>query len=167
MKPATKESMIRKKEHLKRIVKDQGIRPGLTYLNSLTVHRFSALYRFNGETLKNLFFFDRHNPSQESLPDIPVLASYCVFVRSSGTQFCVEDATKDERVASHPKRIEVQSYCGVPLLDRFGKMFGTMCHFDIAPNQAVTAEDIELMEQMGSLLEDEIEGLASTITKSA
>lgn len=146
--------MMSKKENLRRIVNEGGIRAGLIYLNGLTNFRFSAVYRFENKTLKNLFFFDRQNPREERLSDIPVMASYCVFVRNSGTQFCLENSLKDERVADHPKRTEVKSYCGVPLLDQFGKMFGTICHFDLLPNQAVTAEDIDLMEEMGSLLEE-------------
>lgn len=156
MSLANEESAIRRKDELRRIVQDQGIRAGLIYLNRLTTHRFSALYRFDGNMLKNLFFHDKENPAQESAPEIPVLASYCVFVRDSGRQFSVENSIIDERVADHPKKLEIKSYCGVPLLDRFGRMLGTMCHFDVEPNRATSPEDIELMEEMANLVEEKL-----------
>ncbi len=126
------------------------------YLNQQSAHRFSALYRFEDKMLRNLYFFDRQNPAVSSMPEIPVLASYCVFVRDSGRKFCVEQANEDARVAGHPKRLEIQAYCGVPLLDRYGKMFGTVCHFDVDPRQTETA-DIELMEHLADVLQDRVD----------
>lgn len=126
------------------------------YLNQQSSHRFSALYRFDDKMLKNLYLFDRENPAVNSMSEIPVLASYCVFVRDSGRKFCVEHAKEDTRVAGHPKRLEIQAYCGVPLLDRYGKMFGTVCHFDVDPRQTETA-DIELMEHLADVLQDRVD----------
>ena len=114
----------------------------------MTEHRFTALYRFDKDSLHNLYFFDRENPAQTSTPDIPVMASYCVFVRNSGHVFSTPDALQDERVRGHPKRHEVQSYVGVPLLDQDGKMFGSVCHFDIRP-VAISDESVHLLEEIG------------------
>lgn len=50
--------------------------PHLIFLNGLTEHWFSSLYRFDADTLKNLYFYDRENPTLESSPDVPVIASY-------------------------------------------------------------------------------------------
>ena len=71
---------------MKLILKDKGVRELLIFLNRLTAHRFTALYRFNDETLENLYFFDRQHPEMLSTPEIPVLASYCVFVRNSAAR---------------------------------------------------------------------------------
>ena len=38
----------------------------------------------------------------------------------------------DSRVEGHPKRRRHQCYYGIPLLDREGKMLGTVRHFGIA-----------------------------------
>src|SRR3954447_20362354 len=91
-----------------------GVRGAVAFLNSLTGHRFTSLYRFDGDTLRNITFFDRENPDIQTCDDIPVDASYCVFVRDSGAAFMVPDAGRDERVRNHPKRATVQFYCGVP-----------------------------------------------------
>ena len=129
-----------------------GVRGAVTYLNSLTEHRFTSLYRFDGPTLRNITFFDRENPTVESCDDIPVEASYCVFVRDLATSFMVDDAMRDARVSNHPKKATVQSYCGVPLLDRNGKMFGSICHFDFEP-RSISDRDVELLEYMARLLQ--------------
>ena len=136
---------------LKTIVDRQGVRAALIYLNGLTEHRFSAMYLFDKETLVNLYFYDRENPSQWSTPDIPVLASYCVFVRDSRDTFVIHDALQDNRVHEHPKQKTVQAYCGVPLLDENGNMFGTICHFNLEPIPLSPA-NIELMEAVAPML---------------
>lgn len=136
---------------LRKIMAKDGIRAGLIFLNSLTPHRFTALYRFDNETLKNLYFFDRENPENEFCDEIPVMASYCVFVRKSGKKFITQDSLHDERVNGHPKQQEVQSYCGVPLIDEQGNMFGTICHFDFRPIP-IGECNIALMEAIASFL---------------
>ena len=133
-----------------------GVRGALAFLNSLTPHRFTSLYRFDGPTLRNITFFDRENPNVETCDDIPVEASYCVFVRDLSANFVVQDAGRDERVRNHPKQSTVQCYCGVPLLDRAGKMFGSICHFDFKPGR-ISDRDVELLEYMARLLQNEFE----------
>ena len=135
---------------------DGGLRAAIAFLNSLTDHRFTSVYRFDGGTLRNITFFDRENPSLERCEDIPVEASYCVFVRDLATSFVVQDSEGDERVRDHAKRTTVQSYCGVPLLDRDGKMFGSICHFDLKPGR-VDDRDVELLEYMARLLQPHFE----------
>jgi GAF domain-containing protein len=136
---------------IKSIIGSDGPRAVLTYLNGLTDHRFTALYRFDVEQLRNVYFFDRDRPQVETCPDIPVMASYCVFVRSSNNTFVTLDSMVDERVAGHPKRLEVRSYCGVPLVNEDGRAFGTICHFDARP-LSISDQNVELMEAIAPLL---------------
>lgn len=138
-------------QQLKQVVTRDGVRAALGYLNQVAGVRYSALYRFDDVTLHNLYFVDRDDPSVESTADIPVLASYRVFVRESGRRFTVDDSRSDERLGNHPKRRQIRSYCGVPLVDASGRVFGTVCHFDPEPVN-VRAEDIELLEALAPLL---------------
>jgi GAF domain-containing protein len=139
---------------LKTIVRNEGLRAALIFLNRLTEHRFSALYEFENETLRNLYFYDRENPEIESIDEIPVTASYCVFLRDTGRLFHTSDALRDGRVRTHPQREKVQAYCGVPVLDAKGKLFGSICHFDLTP-RIIADEDVNLMEAVAFLLRDE------------
>ncbi len=139
-------------QELKATLADRGVRGAVAFLNSLTPHRFTSLYRFDGPTLRNVTFFDRENPDVQECPDIPVEASYCVFVRDLGAPFEVEHAQQDDRVTHHPKRQTVQRYCGVPLLDADGRMFGSICHFDFEPGR-VAERDVDLLEHLARLLQ--------------
>src|SRR3712207_5728279 len=87
---------------LKTILRNEGVRPALIFLNGLTEHRFSALYQFKNDQLHNLYFYDREYPEVESTDEIPVTASYCVFLRDTGALFHTSDALRDTRVRSHP-----------------------------------------------------------------
>lgn len=131
-----------------------GTRAVLQYLNSLTAHRFTALYRFDDDMLQNLYFFDRNQPDMQTCPTIPVMASYCIFVRTRRQTFVTLDSLEDERVSGHCKRFEVRSYCGVPLVDENGQMFGTICHFDVQP-LPISNENVALMEAVAQLLKGE------------
>ena len=128
-----------------------GPRAALAYLNSRTPHRFTAMYRFDDKTLRNLVFYDAQNPAQDRTDDIPVLASYCVFVRDNGGAFATGHAAHDDRLGAHPKRSVLQAYCGVPLRDEEGTMFGTICHFDFEPMD-MAATEVELMEAVAPML---------------
>ena len=139
---------------LKTILRNEGVRPALIFLNGLTQHRFSALYEFQDEQLRNLYFYDREYPDVESTDEIPVTSSYCVFLRNTGGLFHTSDALRDRRVRSHPKREQIQSYCGVPVLDAGGKLFGSICHFDLQP-RVISDQDVDLMEAVALLLRDE------------
>lgn len=141
---------------LKEVFANGGPRAAIAFLNSLTAHRFTSLYRFDGEMLRNITFYDRERPDSDSCEDIPVMASYCVFVRDSGAMFTTVEAQHDDRVRNHPKQSTVQAYCGVPLLNREGKLFGTICHFDFKPRR-IADLDVELLEYMARLLQGHFE----------
>lgn len=138
-------------QHLKAVLRTGDLRGAAMYLNSLTAHRFTSIFRFDGPTLRNLALFDRQNPTQAHCPDIPVLASYCVFVRDGECTFAIDDSHADDRLGDHPKRRGIRAYVGVPLLDEDGRMYGTVCHFDTEP-RAISDENVALMEALAPLL---------------
>lgn len=144
-------------ERLRRSVQDGGIRGGLRYLNSLTEHRYSALYRFEGEVSSALFFYDRENPDVASADAVPLSASYCVFVRDEARAVAIDDALSDaaerrERLAPGKPRETVRSYCGVPLLGMNGAVIGSICHFDLVPRPPVGVRHVELMQRLARML---------------
>jgi GAF domain-containing protein len=94
-----------------------------------------------------------------SSPALEVRDSYCVFVRDTRQSFTVEDAPRDDRVAGHPKQQTVRSYCGIPLMDRDGNLFGTICHFDYDAVQ-FTADDANLLDYAAPLI---VRAVATTV----
>lgn len=128
------------------------VREAVIYLNGQSGHRFTSLFRFDGETLRNVEFFDRERPDQTRIDDIPVMASYCVFLRDTGGTFSTPESLEDDRLHGHPKRMQVRAYCGVPLVDDRGRMFGSVCHFDFEP-VPTRPIDIELLEAVAPALQ--------------
>jgi GAF domain-containing protein len=148
---------------LRATLRREGLRGLVIHLNGLTQYRFTSLYRFDKDQLQNLCFYDRESPAQHSTPSIPVMASYCVFVRDSAQPFHTPDSLQDECLTGHPKQQAVRSYCGVPLVGEDGRMLGTICHFDLVP-RVRGVHDLELLEAVATLLN---EWFAETFSKAA
>lgn len=129
------------------------LRGALRFLNDQTPHRFTGLYVFEDPTLSNLQIIDKQDPDSESLPDVPVTATYCAFTRSTGGPLAIRDARREDRWTDHPARDEIISYCGVPLVDDQGAIFGTICHYDYGPVE-ISPENVELLEAVSALLID-------------
>lgn len=136
---------------LREVLHSQGVDAALGYISDRSTHRFAGIYRFDAATLRTRHFVDRDNPRAEPPADIPILSSYCVFVRESGNPFAVEDSHTDPRVDGHPKQSQLRSYCGVPLLDEHGAMYGTACVYDLVPRD-VSPLELALLEALGPLL---------------
>lgn len=133
------------------ILGTEGVRPALHYLNGQSAHRFTAVFRFEGGTLRNLHMIDREDHTVERCADQPVLDSYCIYVRRTAEKFITGDSTRDDRVSGHPKQNVVQSYCGIPLMEEDGTLFGTICHFDFEP-VPFGDDEVLLLEDVTPLL---------------
>jgi GAF domain-containing protein len=116
-------------------VETAGLWTALRALNAQTPYRYSAVFRFEGEDLRNVCLVDRQDQAVRTCPDQPIGDSYCIYVQRSGRSFDVADSMADARVAGHPKREAFHSYYGVPLLAADGRLLGTVCHFDTAAVQ--------------------------------
>jgi GAF domain-containing protein len=107
-----------------------GLWAGMRWLNAMSRYRFTAVFAFDGDLLRNLCLVDKEDTNVKSCADQPITESYCIFIQRSGEPFSVRHALKDERVVGHPKQRSYQCYYGIPLLGRDGKLLGTVCHFD-------------------------------------
>jgi GAF domain-containing protein len=145
------EPFLEASDKLADLLARQDVRGALRYLNGLTSFRFTALYRFDNDLLRNRCFIDRMNPDVDSSEDIPIDASYCIYVRQNQGPFLLADSLRDERVRGHRKQPTVRSYCGVPLIDAQGWMYGSVCHFDFEPHP-FQETDVLLLEEVAQLL---------------
>ena len=136
---------------LGQILSSQGLHEALRFLNSRTAHRFSALYRFDSPTLRNIALFDSDSPDVKKGDDAPMAETYCSIVGQLSRSFTTEDTRRDDRLRIHPARNTVISYCGVLLRDAEGRPFGTLCHFDLVPCE-VPIREMPLMEAAAPLL---------------
>jgi hypothetical protein len=134
-------------EKFRAILKSDGLRAAIRWLNQGVPYRFTAIFAFDGDMLRNLCLVDKEDELVTTCADLPITESYCIYVRSSMRPFGVEESRKDKRVEGHPKRSSLQCYYGIPLFSREGDLLGTVCHFDIEPIRvtddiAITLDDV-------------------------
>jgi GAF domain-containing protein len=118
---------------------DADLWTALRELNAQIPYRYSAVFRFAGDDLRNVCLVDKRDPDVRRGPDQPITDSYCIFIKRSGKEFATEDSQRDARVEEHPKREAFHSYYGIPLIGRDGTLLGTVCHFDADPVRVTEA----------------------------
>ena len=133
------------------VLQSTGVLGALAYLNSRTPHRFTGIFRYDGEQLVNLFIYDRENSKAELWAPFPKDNSYCGVVHDTEASFVVANSKTDARVNNHPASARIASYCGVPLQNSDGSLFGSLCHFDFKP-QAFADLDLPFLIAVGERL---------------
>lgn len=120
--------------HLEQRIAKRDLRGALALLNATAGFRYTSAFRFDEGNLTSVWTYDREAASADGFPlTVTVDDSYCCYVRDSKAPFVVTEASRDERVATHPKRFELQAYCGVPILREDASLFGSLCHYDQSP----------------------------------
>lgn len=133
-------------EQLRFALQASGIDGGLEFLNQGIPHRYTALYRLHNSTLTNVGLFDKAGEVRaEYLAEIPLESSFCQFVLRDGF-FASPNTGEDRRVDGHVYQGKLMAYHGVPVRDRHGELFGTLCHFDMVQCD-ISSDSFELMQQ--------------------
>lgn len=128
-----------------------GVHAALAVLNKGTDHRFTGVYRFDGEMLRNVCLFDRQNPTSVVGDDAPLRETYCSIVGRGRVSFVSANTVDDARLTEHPARLSVQSYCGVLLRNADATPFGSLCHFDLLPVEPLD-DALDLLEGVAPLI---------------
>ncbi|MBW3130578.1 GAF domain-containing protein [Hymenobacter profundi] len=137
------------------VMQQQGLHAALEYLNSRTPHRYTGLFRFDGEVLRNEALFDRYQPAMRRGDDVPMAVTYCSLVGRQQAPLEITDATIDSHVLGLIDT-PVISYCGVLVRDAQGQPFGTLCHYDMQRCQERTT-DQPLLEAAAKLLYQQLQ----------
>jgi GAF domain-containing protein len=138
-------------QEFKARLRSDGLWTAMKWLNQSAPYRFTAVFAFEGDSLRNVCLVDKKNPDITSCSDQPIADSYCVYIHLSGERFDVEHAILDKRVEGHPKQRTFQCYYGIPLFGRDGRVIGTVCHFDTEPVR-VTEDCASALDDVGSLI---------------
>lgn len=131
------------------LLQAQGVHAALEYLNRRTPHRYTGIFRFDGDTLRNEALFDRYQPDLKRGDDVPMAVTYCSLVGREQAPLEILDAASDPR--AQEIQTPVISYCGVLIRDDEGNPFGSLCHYDTQRCQVRTT-DMPLLEAAGALL---------------
>jgi hypothetical protein len=124
----------------------------LAYLNDGVPHRFTAVYRFAGPLLHNVFLHDKAGRIRpDFLAVVPFSRSFCQFVVKDHA-FRTDNSVADPRLVGHALRGIVISYHSVPVLDPDSQeLWGTLSHFDMR-RLPLPDEEFELLQGTASLL---------------
>lgn len=130
----------------------------LRFLNARTRFRFTGVYRVEPPLLRNVYLYDRENPTLNVSGDVSRLDdTFCALVWREDRPFATPDAPEDERLVSHSARERVQSYCGVPIRLASGCVSGTLCHFDVRP-RLLPPSELEVLQLVASRFGDRLTG---------
>ncbi|GAC1537810.1 MAG: hypothetical protein NVS2B4_17900 [Ramlibacter sp.] len=124
---------------LAHVLTRDGLHSALKLLNGRTAFRFTGVYSFDGDILRNVGLFDRWAPDRLEGADAPIGQTFCAITAKLNDALVVSDGRRDPR---HPwmQGNSVVSYCGVPIRAESGQAIGTLCHFDDQPCQSQGAE---------------------------
>ncbi|TPE43446.1 hypothetical protein [Pontibacter mangrovi] len=140
-------------QEFKEALGSAGIHGALRYLSHRTPHRFTGIYRYDGEMLRNVAIFDKYDPALKKGEDAPMKATYCSLLQVRQA-LEIMDATEDERVKGLVVT-PVTSYYGVLMRDAHGRPFGSLCHFDMKRCQE-RLNDFPLLEAAAKVLYDHL-----------
>ncbi len=143
--------MIGITEKFKKTLEAGGLEAAMRWLNDRVPYRYTAIFAFEGEMLRNICLIDKENSNITNCSDQPITESYCMYIHRSGERFDVEHASLDKRVEGHPKQRSFQCYYGIPLFGAEGKMLGTVCHFDSMPVR-ITEAVAEALDDLAPLI---------------
>ena len=138
-------------EDLRAALSHGGPAAALEYLNKGVPHRYTAIYRFDGELLRNVFLCDKlEQVRPDFLLAVPFRHSFCQFVLRDQA-FRTEDSRRDKRLDGNPSQGVVISYHSVPLTTDDGSLWGTLSHFDMQ-SLALSDDQFRLLESAARLL---------------
>lgn len=80
--------------------------------------------------------------------EIPLLESFCRFIKDQGCQLVVDDVSTETRVAAHPlvAELHVRAYAGWQVTGDDGAVLGVLCAMDDHPRRWSSQELTALME---------------------
>jgi hypothetical protein len=134
----------------KTILHHKGLHTALGWLNGRVPHRFTGVYRFDGDTLRNVSLVDKFAGLVRRGSDLPMATALCAKVEAAGGRLSVADARADGRFpecAVSP----IVAYCGVLVRDERARPYGTLCHYDFKPQPAADCE-LDLLEAASPMI---------------
>lgn len=132
-------------------LKSAGLHSALNYLNSRVTYRFTTIYRLENQIFTVVETVDKlSGESKSASEDKPFNDSLCRFPVMHGA-FTSSHTGADPRLAgvAYPKN--VGSYSGVKLTLENGETFGTLCHYDFAP-QSISHIEYHFLELAGKII---------------
>lgn len=145
-------------EAFARCLREEGLRSALFYLNRRTTHRYTGVFRFDGDMLRNVALVDKWDTEVEHGDDVPLAAAYCAHLHRTGTPLEVENGATDERTP-WMRGSPIVSYCGSVIVTPAGTPWGALCHFDTAPCEVRNSDMPLIIAAARIIFEDALEAV--------
>jgi GAF domain-containing protein len=134
------------------VLAEHGLPGALAFLNRRGPHRYTAVYRLDGDTMVNIGIHDRLGLVASPLPPIARDHSLCQYVTAEQA-FVTENVLEDPRLSTHFQRGLINAYVGLPLSRGPSHLYGTLCQMD-PDAQALSASEYRFFELVAPLLVD-------------
>ncbi len=70
-------------EKFKKDLEAGGLWAAMRWLNDRVPYRFTAIFAFEGDSLRNIILVEKEDPSITNCADQPIMDSYCIYIRRS------------------------------------------------------------------------------------
>lgn len=139
----------------KAVLADHGVPGALAFLNRRSPHRYTAIYKLDGDVMLNVGIYDRLGQVASPLPPTPRDHSLCSYVQPAQA-FVSEDVLTDARLATHFQRGLINAYVGLPLSRGPRHLYGTLCQMD-PQAQHLPDGEYRFLEMIAPLLLDHLD----------
>ena len=124
---------------------------GLDFLNARVPHRFTGVYRLDNGVMYNVYLHDKQGEIiPEYLQAVPLGDSFCQFVLRD-REFRTSDTAREPMLDGHKYQGVIGAYYGVPLVNNYGDLYGTLCHFDVL-NYSISDDEFAFFSKAALLL---------------
>ena len=134
------------------VLRRSGLPEALRFLSARTSHRFTGVFRFDGDMLISVALVDKWLPEVERGGDVPLAQAYCAHLKATGEPIAIVDGRIDPRTRWMAQS-GVISYCGAVIRDQSGEPWGALCHFDPDPCEPKRSA-IPLLAAAAALIHD-------------
>jgi hypothetical protein len=131
-------------------LRDQGMLGALKFLNGRTSHRYTGVFRFDGDMLRNVALIDRWVAEVTSGEDVPLARAYCAHLARTGGTLEVAHGPTDARVPWMADS-DILSYCGAVINAPDGSRWGALCHFDTSRCES-SGSEVPLLDAAAKLI---------------
>jgi signal transduction histidine kinase len=131
----------------------------LSAVCALTGLRFAAIARVTDERWVSCATVDRLEFGLKPGDELVLETTFCHEVRGCGRTIVMDDASTDPVYRDHgiPKQYGFRSYISVPIVERDGKFFGTLCGLDPEPRALDVPSVLETFELFAELIAEQLD----------
>ncbi|SFP31711.1 hypothetical protein SAMN05443579_110157 [Variovorax sp. PDC80] len=122
------------------LIQAQAFEHALRALNAAVPHRFTAIFKVDGDQVRNVLLIDKlGQPRPERFAVFPLADSFCRFVLRDAFLH-VEDSSQEALLDGSPYQGMIRAYHAVALTLLDARVVGTLSHFDTAPQKLDDAD---------------------------